>query len=100
MRQQDFETKDNFQVRLQAIQEIERQQVLEMKSLETKTINNQLNRICFILLIPLIYFMIAGIVWSYRNPTANSMTWFSQINHVLCWDKLPEFQIIDSENVK
>lgn len=38
------------------------------------------------------YHAIAFIVWQYRNPKANGMTFYSRYMDVIAWHKLPEFQ--------
>ena len=43
-----------------------------------------------------LYWSIACVVWSWRNPTANPMTGIRYIGHVLSYDKLDEFQVPSS----
>ena len=82
--------------------EIEDEDVMKLKALKDKAELNQLRALAhptpgrvlwgFLML----YFTICCIIWQWRNPTANPMTCLNRINHVVCFDKLPEFQVVDS----
>jgi hypothetical protein len=41
----------------------------------------------------MIYWLVSCVVWQWRNPTANPMTCLNRIDHVVCFDKMPEFQV-------
>jgi hypothetical protein len=44
-----------------------------------------------------LYWGIASLVWSWRNPTANPMTHLRYIGNVLAFEKLDEFQVPSSK---
>ena len=43
-----------------------------------------------------IFLMIAQLTWMCRNPTANSMTCYTRLPHVLAFDKLVEYQVVET----
>ena len=42
------------------------------------------------------YWAIATMAWSWRNPTANTMTAITFIGHVLAYEKMEQFQVYDN----
>lgn len=43
------------------------------------------------------YWFVACITWQVRNPIANPMTCFTRINHVVCYDKMSEYQVVKTD---
>ena len=48
----------------------------------------------------LLFWFVATFTWQWRNPTANLVTCYSYINHVVKFDKLPEFQVEHGDPIK
>lgn len=43
-----------------------------------------------------LFFSIAILTWMVRNPTANLMTCYTRLPHVLAFDKLAEYQVVET----
>lgn len=43
-----------------------------------------------------LFLMVAFMTWQIRNPTANLMTCYTRLPHVLAFDKLAEYQVVET----
>ena len=43
-----------------------------------------------------LFLMIAQVTWMCRNPTANLMTCYTRLPHVLAFDRLAEYQVTET----
>lgn len=48
----------------------------------------------------LLFWCVACWTWQWRNPTANIMTCYNRIDHVVKFEKLPEFQVQHGDPIK
>ena len=42
------------------------------------------------------YLLVSGIIWSVRNPTANQWTNITRLPHVLRFERLAEYQVVET----
>lgn len=57
-----------------------------------KLYSNVIPLICALIILASGYHSLAFMVWQWRNPKANEMTFYTHYVDVVTWKKLPEFQ--------
>lgn len=48
--------------------------------------------LAILIIIAVLFFIVSGITWQFRNPTANQITVFTHLPQVLTFQKLEKFQ--------
>lgn len=43
-----------------------------------------------------LFWLTACVTWQIRNPIANSWTVITRIGHVVCFDKMAEYQVVET----